>query len=640
MSKWLGSVSAIALATGMTFGASVATADSLENEIRILMIENPELESLRNQAFAAEEGETIAFAGFLPQIDVSGDFGREHTDSPARRLSNPDDPLELTRSRVTATLRQRLFDGFGTQAQYDSALLSSEVADITLENQTQGLIFIGVRSYLNVLRAMALIDLSTRNVGVIQTQLNLETERVERGSGVTLDELQAKSRLQIAQERKVAFEGALEQAIARYTRIFGHEPELGSMSLPQIPRSELPATLDEAIAVAINDNPQITNSELNVSLADENRNSAQSAFYPTLDLVGRLNWEEDVDGTIGIRRDTAVILEANWQLFAGFANQAGVAQSAYQYVASVNDRSATNRIVVRDTELAWEQWHTSVRRVELLDNAVAIAEEVHASRVKLRDAGQETVLNVLDAENDVFNAQINLVTAQYDGYIGVFRLMQAMGHLTPDRLDASNDQSSLELYDGGVAVAATMEADTVALATAAPSVPEVEAPAVILAMDVVPDEPVAVEIAAQSEAIAWPEPEVPEVAAAEAAPTLETSPEPIESMTANLESFEPEPVTAEPVIAEIVAAEIIATEIVTAQADVPSEPLPEPMEVTTTVEIIEPVSEPVDMVAEVVIPEQPVVEPEPNAVAQTMLVSTADLEQTSDLNLTRAWGFD
>ena len=412
------------------------------------------------------------------------------------------------------------------------------------------------------------------------------------------------------------------------------------MSLPQIPRSELPATLDEAIAVAINDNPQITNSELNVSLADENRNSAQSAFYPTLDLVGRLNWEEDVDGTIGIRRDTAVILEANWQLFAGFANQAGVAQSAYQYVASVNDRSATNRIVVRDTELAWEQWHTSVRRVELLDNAVAIAEEVHASRVKLRDAGQETVLNVLDAENDVFNAQINLVTAQYDGYIGVFRLMQAMGHLTPDRLDASNNQSSLELYDGGVAVAATMEADTVALATAAPSVPEVEAPAVILAMDVVPDEPVAVEIAAQSEAIAWPEPEVPEVAAAEAAPTLETSPEPIESMTANLESFEPEPVTAEPVIAEIVAAEIIATEIVTAQADVPSEPLPEPMEVTTTVEIIEPVSEPVDMVAEVVIPEQPVVEPEPNAVAQTMLVSTADLEQTSDLNLTRAWGFD
>ena len=623
MSKWLGSVSAIALATGMALGASTATADSLENEIRILMVENPELESLRNQALAAEEGETIAFAGFLPQIDVSGDFGREHTDSPARRLSNPDDPLELTRSRVTATLRQRLFDGFGTQAQYDSALLASDVAEITLENQTQGLIFIGVRAYLNVLRAMALIDLSTRNVGVIQTQLNLETERVERGSGVTLDELQAKTRLQIAQERKVAFEGALEQAMARYTRIFGHAPDLANMNLPIIPRGELPATLEEAIAIAVNENPQITNSELNVALADENRTTATSAYYPTLDLVGRLNWEDDVDGTIGIRRDAAVILEANWQLFAGFANQAGVAQSAYQYVASVNDRTATNRIVVRDTELAWEQWHTSVQRVELLENAVAIAEEVHASRVKLRDAGQETVLNVLDAENDVFNAQINLVTAQYDGYIGVFRLMQAMGHLTPDRLGASLDQSSLELDDGGVAMASAMEADTVALATAAPSVPEVEAEAVILAMDVVPDEPVAVEIAAQSEPIAWPEPEAPEVAAVVAAPTLETSPEPIESMTANLESFEAEP--------EMV-------EIVTAQADVPSEPLPEPMAVTTSVEIVEPESEPIEMVDVIAVPEQPAVEP--NAVAQTMLVSTADLQQSSDLNLTRGWGFE
>ena len=623
MSKWLKSVSAITLATCMVLGARAATADSLENEIRFLMAENPDLESLRNQALAAEEGETIAFAGFLPQIDVSGDFGREHINSPARRLSNPNDPMELTRNRVTFNLRQRLFDGFSTQAQYDIAQLSSEVADITLEAQTQGLISTGVRAYLNVLRAMALIDLSARNVGVIQTQLNLETERVERGSGVTLDELQAKSRLQIAQERQVAFEGALEQAIARYTGVFGHEPDLANVSLPAIPRSELPATLEEAITVAINDNPQIISSELNVGLADESRNVSQSLFYPTLDLVGRLNWEEDVDGTVGIRRDGAVMLEANWQLFAGFANQAGVAQSAYQYVASVNDRSSANRIIVRDTKLAWEQWHTAVRRVELLDNAVAIAEEVHTSRVKLRDAGQETVLNVLDAENDVFNAQINLVTAQYDGYIGVFQLMLAMGHLTPDRLGASNDQSSLELYDGGVAVAATMEADTVALATAAPSMPEVEAPAVILAMDVLPDELVAVEIAAQSEAIAWPEPEVAEVVAAEATPTLETSPEPIESMTANLEPFEPEPVKAEPVIAEIVA-----TEIVTAQADMPSEPLPEP------------VAEPVEMVAEVVIPEQPVVEREPNVVAQTMLVSTPDLEQSNDLNLTRAWGFE
>lgn len=439
--------------------------------------------------------------------------------------------------------------------------------------------------------------------------------------------MQAKTRLQIAQERKVAFEGALEQAMARYTRIFGRPRDLANMSLPVIPRSELPATLKEAIAVAINENPQITNSELNVALADENRTTAYSAYYPTLDLVGHLNWEDDVDGTIGIRRDAAVILEANWQLFAGFANQAGVAQSAYQYVASVNDRTATNRIVVRDTELAWEQWHTSVQRVELLENAVAIAEEVHASRVKLRDAGQETVLNVLDAENDVFNAQINLVTAQYDGYIGVFRLMQAMGHLTPGRLGASMDQSSLELDDGCVAVASTMEADTVVLATTQPSAPEVEAQAVVLAMDVVPDEPVAVEIAAQSEPISWPEPESEpvEVVAAEPVPTLETSPEPIESMTAGLESFESEPV----------AAEVAAAEIITAQAEIPTQPLPEPMEVTSTVEIVEPTSEPVEVLAEISQPE-----PESNVVAETMLVSTADLQETGDLNMTRAWGFE
>jgi adhesin transport system outer membrane protein len=596
-------VSAVALVAGIAAAAEPVFADTLENEIRILMVDNPELESLRNQALAAEEGETIAFSGFLPDIDVSADYGYQYTDSPARRAVSTD-PLELMRKRVTATLRQRLFDGFGTQSDYDSALITSELADVNLENQTQALIFIGARAYLNVLRSLALIDLSTRNVGVIQTQLNLETERVERGSGVTLDELQAKTRLQIAQERKVAFEGALEQAIARYTRIFGHPPDIANMSLPNIPQGELPASVEEAIAIAIDENPQTLNSELNVALADENRDIAESAYYPTVDLVERLNWEDNVDGTIGIRRDAAVIVEANWQLFAGFANQAGVAQSAYQYVASVNDRAATTRIVVRDTRLAWEQWQTSIQRVDLLENAVAIAEEVHASRVKLRDAGQETVLNVLDAENDVFNAQINLVTAQYDGYIGVFRLLQAMGRLTPGRLGASDDVSSLELDDGAFAAAAETDHATVALAAAAQSAPAPEPETVVLAMDVVPDTPVEVAIEAQSEPIAWPEPEAPQEVAAIPEPTLAPSPDPIESMTASLESFETEAVS-------VAAAEPVLVE--------------------------EPAVESFDTMALAMVPE---VQPEPNAVAQTMLISTADLEEAGDLNLTRGWGFE
>ncbi|MBT7613144.1 MAG: TolC family protein, partial [Rhodospirillaceae bacterium] len=319
----------------------------------------------------------------------------------------------------------------------------------------------------------------------------------------------------------------------------------------------------------------------------------------------RLNWEHDVAGTIGIRRDAAVIVEANWQLFAGFANQAGVAQSAYQYVASVHDRTATCRLIVQDTELAWERWQTAVERVALLENAVAIAEEVHASRVRLRDAGQETVLNVLDAENEVFNAQINQVTAQYDGYIAVYALLQAMGRLTADRLGVDPDLASMELDDGAFAVAASADASTVALATAVAATSEPEVEVEVVTAEVMAMEPVEVEIAADAEPIAWPESEPVVVAQVTEAELLEPSPEPVESMTAELEVFEP---TMEPV------------EIVAVDAMIVDEAEPSALDLAIAAA-------------------EPVATAEPNAVSAA-LVSTSDLEETTDLNLTRSWSFE
>lgn len=443
-------ISSFAVCAVLAATATPTQAESLEEEIAFLLRDNPTLKSLRNQVEAAEEGINEAFAGYLPTIDVSADYGYESTDSPQSRITDPGDPLELSRARATATLRQNIFDGYNTSATYDAAQITRDLSELTLEDDTQRLILEGVAAYLDVLRAMALIDLSDRNVDTIATQLNLENERVERGSGLALDVLQAKTRLQLAEERRVAFEGTLQQAIARYNRLFGHPPDLASMELPRIPEDELPPSLDDAIAIGLAENPQTASSQALVLLADETRDQARSAYWPRVDLVGRVNFEDDVDGIEGIRRDAAILVEANWQLFAGFANQANVAQSAYEHVAAIHERAATNRQVVEDVELAWEVLLTSRQRVELLENAVNIAIEVHDSRRRLREAGQETVLNVLDAENDVFNAQINLVGAQYDGYLSIFRLLEAMGRLTPERLvPGLEDTSSIGVYDGG-----------------------------------------------------------------------------------------------------------------------------------------------------------------------------------------------
>jgi adhesin transport system outer membrane protein len=90
--------------------------------------------------------------------------------------------------------------------------------------------------------------------------------------------------------------------------------------------------------------------------------------------------------------------------------------------------------VIEQTKLAWQALFTSRQRLELLENAVNIASEVFSSRQKLREAGKETVINVLDAENEVNNAQINFTSASYDEKLAVYQLLLAMGFLNPSGL--------------------------------------------------------------------------------------------------------------------------------------------------------------------------------------------------------------
>ena len=267
--------------------------------------------------------------------------------------------------------------------------------------------------------------MAAENQATIQRQLNLEDERVQRGSGVAVDVLQAKSRLQIAKERRVNF----EDAASRYIQVFGHPPNIDAMMDPIPPIEMLPSTLDRAVEIAETENPAVFTATTNIEVARERRQTVKAEFAPTLDLEGQFNFEQHSNTTLGVRRDYSLMLTANWDLFSGFSTRESLSQANYQYRASQDDRDNTARQVIEQTRLAWQALLTARKRLELLENAVNIASEVFQSRKRLREAGKETVINVLDTENEVSNAQINYTSAAYDERLAVYQLLLAMGRL-------------------------------------------------------------------------------------------------------------------------------------------------------------------------------------------------------------------
>ena len=435
---------AIAMLGGL-LGASALTpaaswAGTLVDELNSLLVSHPQIEGGRENVAAAEEGVNRTFGEFLPKARLNGSYGYEHVNSPGRRAAADGKPFEVGgATQATVTITQTVFSGFRNESAHDGAKAQKSVAEAQLEGGTQAVMLEAITTYLEVLRNIRLVKLAQDTEANIMRQLDLEDERVKRGSGITVDVLQAKSRLQISKERRVAFQGALKDSLSRYEQVFGTTPVVKDMVMPTPPIALVPENVEDSIKAALAEHPSIKAALGQVAAADQARVGAKSPFWPQIDLVGTFNYENDFDASIGDRRDYKAKVQASWELFNGFATRAATAQASHQYLSTIDTANFTRRKVTEEVRLAWQALETSRERVSLLQNAVNIAAEVFDARRKLREAGKETVINVLDAENEVFDARINLVAAQHDARVATYRLLTAMGRLTIPNVAAGAD---------------------------------------------------------------------------------------------------------------------------------------------------------------------------------------------------------
>lgn len=423
-----------AIITALTTAlACNATAQSMTEMLSELITDSPRIISGQRNLGATEKAADEAFAAFLPTVGATLDGGYEYTDSQARRAAGAD-TLGMGRESANLTVTQNLFDGSLKSENLSIANLSIGIASQSLEALTQQVLVEGVIAYHNVLRQQRLVGLAQASEKVIATQLQLEDERVKRGGGIAVDVLLSKARLQIAKEQRVAFEGGLKEAHAVYQQVFGQASEVGSMAEPVPPMTLVPTRLEDAIAGALEENPQIKSNEQATEVASRQRGVARAGYMPRVDLVAQGNWEDDVDGTKGIRRDAAVLVRLTWEIFSGFATRARVAQATARYGESLANFDQAKRETVQAVMLSWDRLETAKTRVQLLQNAVNIAGEVFDARKQLREAGKESAINVLDAETEYYNAQLNFTNASYDARIAIFTLLQAMGRLNAGTL--------------------------------------------------------------------------------------------------------------------------------------------------------------------------------------------------------------
>ena len=167
-----------------------------------------------------------------------------------------------------------------------------------------------------MLAQIYLLDLSRVNEEATLQQVDLEERKLAGGSGTAVDVALARSRLQLASERRVVIQNDYEIASIRYAQVFGGRPVAAELEVPRVPLHALPETLDEALRFALSRNTAIANADRQIDIARARQRQVRADYLPRADIVGRAQYRDDVDATRGTRRDWSVLLQASWDLFS------------------------------------------------------------------------------------------------------------------------------------------------------------------------------------------------------------------------------------------------------------------------------------------------------------------------------------
>lgn len=390
---------------------------------------NPEYGVVAASRRATDEELKQGKALFLPSIDMRADTGWEHSDDPGTRGGPGDDTEDLWRYETSLTLTQMLFDGW--ESKYEVARQKARVeSSASRVRETAELVGLSiVESYLEVLRQRELLQIARQNVEDHVSILTQIEDGVSAGRSTQADLEQAKARLANAKTIESSTRQSLRVAEAQYIRQVGDKP--GNLQVPTTPFEALDANVDAAVEKTLAYSPtlDIFTSDIEVAYAESLK--TRSTFYPQVDFELNGRTGENLGSTEGRDTSASALVVANWNLYRGGADMARSREFIHRHQQAKESRARAAREVESDVRTTWASMVSSGERAkEFATQANANTEVVKAYRDQF-NLDRRTLLDVLDAQNELYVSRTNAINSEYLEMFAVFRLLALKGNLLP-----------------------------------------------------------------------------------------------------------------------------------------------------------------------------------------------------------------
>ncbi|TBU72429.1 agglutination protein [Pseudomonas daroniae] len=453
---------ALAICIGLA-PVAVTAAERQDNLLAVVQetLElNPELQSRLEAFYASTEDRREVFGGYLPSVDLSASAGQANRQFDRRS--------DYSRNYAEISLTQMLFDGFRVRNRLNRFEHTSRVRYYELLDEAENKTLEASEAYLGVLRHRELVVLAQKNVANhLRTSEHVE-QRAGSGVGNRADLQQIEGRLSLARTNLMTEIANLQGVTARFQRLVGQAPgeNLESVSLPE---GRIPAALENVLRTGYSNNPALYAAFENTQAAESALEETKSSRYPTFELGMRQGIYKN-NNSFDNRTDpdsygseNIIEVRARYNLFRGGSDRAAE-RAAYRRINQAESLRDKACVDLRQTAtIAYtDVLNLNQQRTSLEAHRKASASVVQAYREQF-DIGRRSLLDVLDSENEAFQAERAGVNGDFDLQIAKIRTLHSMGQLLQSLSVSSASIPTLEdSLSGDVAVASSRYCATVA----------------------------------------------------------------------------------------------------------------------------------------------------------------------------------
>jgi len=406
-------------------GAPVAV--SMKEAVSVAIRTNPQYGIVANNRRATDQELEQAKALYRPSVDLSGDTGWTYNDNDNNLGANDDE--SLWRYNAGLTLTQMLYDGFSARAENDRQAARVLSASHRVKEASELIGLATIEAYLDVLRQREILKISYDNVKGHTDILARIQDSATVGRSTDADLIQARARLDSARAESAAVREALRAAEARYTEQVGSMPQ--ALIMPKVPVEAVDVNVEAAVKKALTQSPTLDIFEADMQVSEAEYDGAKASLHPTLDFQLNGQEGENISGVEGSDTSASALVLMNWNLYRGGADTARIREHMHRIGESKERRALQGRAVESDVRQTWARMISSQERAkEFSDQATANVGVLAAYKDQF-DLNRRSLLDVLDAQNELFVSRSNAVNSEFLQILAMYRLIALKGELVP-----------------------------------------------------------------------------------------------------------------------------------------------------------------------------------------------------------------